>query len=103
MPRAVARMLLWLSSRFLERLSGVGGFEEAVDPAGDVALEAPFDFAWGSSFGGSARDVGAGLGVEAHARQHDGVQGSVELSVAATVEPVADDLSRRGRDRRGSG
>src|SRR3954451_15736004 len=63
-PSASRRVLLWLSSRFLGRLSGVGSFEEAVDAAGDVALEAPCDFAWGSTFGGSPGDVGAGLCVE---------------------------------------
>ncbi len=50
-----------------------------------------------------AGDIGAGAFVEAHAGEHDGVQGVVGGPVAAAVEAVAVGASGRGRDRRDPG
>ena len=76
-PRAILRWssmiplnLLCLSSR-VER--GLGAVELAVDLAGEVALQAAADFRWGSSFGGSFLDVGAGAWVVAEAAKDDKV------------------------------
>ena len=64
-------------------------FEEAVEVAGDVALEAAAGFAWCLAFGDAAGDVGAGGFVAAGAGDDDGVQGAVQSPVAAPAEPVA--------------
>ena len=61
--------------------------------------EAAADLWEGASFGGSFLDVGACGGVHAHAGYHGHVQGAVQPAVAAAVDPVADGVSRRGRDR----
>ena len=77
-------MLLWLSR---------GVFEELVDAAGDVSFEAAADFAWGLAFGESSGGVGAGFGVAAEPAEGDGVQGAVELTIAAAAESVAGGLA----------
>src|SRR5512132_312681 len=61
--------------------------------------EAAFDLTWRLALGGAAGDVGACFGVAGHARQHDGGQRLVELSVTGAVEAVTDDLARRRFDR----
>jgi len=77
-------MLLWVSR---------GVFEEFVDAACDVSFEAAADLAGGLAFGEAAGGVGLGFGVAAEPGQGDGVQGPVELAVAAAVEPVAGGLA----------
>jgi hypothetical protein len=77
-------MLLWLSR---------GVFEEFVDAACDVSFEAASDLSAGSAFGEASGGVGLGFGMAAEPGQGDGVQGPVELTVAAAVEPVAGGLS----------
>jgi hypothetical protein len=77
-------MLLWLSR---------GVFEEFVDAAGEVAFQAAADLAARLTFCDSAGGVGLCFGVAAEPGQGDGVQGTVELTVAAAVEPVAGGLS----------
>jgi len=58
------------------------------DLAGNVAFQAAHDL-WGvQSFGSAARHVAAGLGVVAHAGEHDAIQRGVGLAVAAAVEPI---------------
>ncbi len=52
----------------------------------DVALEAAHDLAFGASFAGAAGDVFVGARVVVDADQRDGVERSVEGSVAAAVE-----------------
>lgn len=59
--------------------------EDAVDLAGDVALEAADDLGLGQALGGAPLDVGAGGCVVAHADQHDAIEGGVGLAVAAAV------------------
>ncbi len=83
--------------------SGHVGGECAVELAGDVALEAPADFAGAHAFGGAPGDVGAGLGAAAHAGQGDGVQGPVQRPVAGAVEPVPDGAAAAGGQRAGAG
>jgi hypothetical protein len=88
-------MLLWLSSHFWQVLGGgMGGFKQAEEAAGNIALEAPFDLPGGASLCGATGDVGTGLGMEPHPGKHDGVQGAVELSVTAAVEAMSDGLAR---------
>jgi hypothetical protein len=98
----LALMLLWLSSGrdFLFLDMDWRCLEELEQPAGEVALQAALDLPWRLALGGAAGDVGARLGVVGHARQHDRVQGPVELPVTAAVEAVADDLARRRLDGR---
>ena len=92
--------LLCLSSR-VEDLDGwlVVAFQEPGELAGDDALEAPADLAWVLAVGGPPLHIGAGQGVVAHADDGDGVQGMVELPVAAAIQPVAPGLSGAGGDR----
>ena len=78
-------------------------FEEPVEVAGEVALEAAGSFATALPFLAAAFDVGDRVGVCAAAGDDDHVQRPVELPVAATVEPVTGRLARRGRDRRTAG
>jgi len=70
----------------------VVAFEQPVELAGDDAAQAPLGVAPGLAFGGAAGQVGASVGIDAQAHQQDGVQGAVELAVAAAV----DSLGRRG-------
>jgi hypothetical protein len=77
-------MLLWLSR---------GVFEEFVDAAGDVSFEAASDLSGGFAFGEAAGGVGLGFGVAAEPAEGDGVEGAVELTVAASVESVAGGLA----------
>ena len=77
----------------------MGGVEQVVDLAGDVAFEAADRFAFGLAFCLLACDVGAGLGVPRDSAQGDDVDRAVELSVTAAVQPVADRLAGAGRDR----
>jgi hypothetical protein len=67
--------------------------EEAVEVAGEVALEATGRLAAALSFAYSAFDVVDGRLVDSAAGEDDLVEGAVELSVAAAVEPVADRLA----------
>src|SRR5215471_15365306 len=71
--------------------------ELPVELAGDVALEAAADIPDGLPLGGAPGDVGTGPGGAAHPDQRDGVDGAVQRSVAAAVEPVPDDLAAAGR------
>src|SRR6266566_8097166 len=87
-------MLLCLSSRLWRSV-----FEEAVEAAGEVALEAAGCFASGFSFLQPSFDVGDGGGVGAFAGDEDHVECAVEFAVAASVEPVADRLPGGGGDR----
>src|SRR5579862_955101 len=90
-------MLLCLSSRHWCLC------ELPVEVAGEVAFEAADGFACGLAFAGSAGDVVAGGLVDAAAVDQDGVEGLVELAVAAAVEAVAVVQSARGGDRGGAG
>ena len=83
--------------------SGWGGLQEVPDAPGEVALEAADGFAGALAFGSFALEVGAGLGVAAGAGDGDAVNGSVDLAVAATVEPVAVGAAGAGRNRRDAG
>ena len=57
--------------------------EHRVELAGDVALEAADDLAFGESFVGPAFYVGAGGFVVSQSHDGDDVEGAVGLSVAA--------------------
>ena len=61
--------------------------------AGEVALEQAYGVAGRFAFGDAARDVVACCGVVLAAVKEDGVQGAVELAVAAAAEPVPDRLA----------
>ena len=56
--------------------------------AGDVAFEAAACFAGGFALAGAFGDVGAGFGADPGPGDDDGVEGLVELAVAAPVQPV---------------
>jgi len=77
-------MLLWLSR---------GVFEELVDAAGDVLFEAAADLPAGRAFSEAAGGVSPGFGMAAESAERDGVEGPVQLTVVATVEPVAGGLA----------
>src|SRR5205823_8299971 len=64
-------------------------WEEGVDLAGEVALEAADDVFGGETFGAAAGDVGAGGLVVAHAHDDGTVEGGVGVAVAAAVETVS--------------
>ena len=87
-------MLLCLSSR---RRSV---FEEAVEVAGEVALEAAVCFASAFTFLEAPLDVGDRCGVRSPSGDEDHVQCTVESAIAAAIEAVADRLARGGGDRR---
>src|SRR6266567_2641479 len=78
-------------------------FEEAVEAAGEVALEAAVCFASGLAFLEASFDVGDRGGVCAFACDEDHVQRAVEFAVAASVEPVADRLPGGSGYRCGAG
>ena len=67
--------------------------EYAVEVAGEVALEQPDGFALGFAFGDASGDVVLGCRVVVASVQDDGVQGAVELAVAAAAEALADRLT----------
>jgi len=64
--------------------------------AGEVALEDPGRVARAFAFGEAACDVVLGGGVVLAAVEDDGVEGAVELAVAAAAEPVACGEAARG-------
>jgi hypothetical protein len=64
--------------------------------ASQVALEDAGRVASALALGDSPRDVVAGSRVVQAAVQDDGVEGAVELAVAAAAEAVADRLTARG-------
>ena len=69
--------------------SGDGGVEGSVDLAGEVPLEDAADLFGRASFGASLLDVGAGFRIVCHSDDCGHVQGAVQASVSAAVEPVA--------------
>jgi hypothetical protein len=71
--------------------------------AGEVAFEAADGFAACFAFAGSAVEVGNRGGVAVAADHDDRVERTVELAVAAAVEPVADRLAGGGGDGCGAG
>jgi len=73
--------------------------KQAEDPSRKVTLQAAPDLAVTLSFSSAPKPVGLALGVEIHPPDDDGVEGSVELTIAASVKSVADDLTRRSGDR----
>jgi hypothetical protein len=85
-------------ARLGRRSDSRGGVEGAEDLACDVALEDAPDVAVGTSFGAAAGDVVAGAGAAAPAGEHDGVQRTVEGTIAAAVEPVSGGASTAGRE-----
>ena len=72
---------------------------DAVEVAGEVALEEPDGVACCFAFGDAAGDVVAGRGVVLAAVQDDRVEGAVELAVAAAAEAVTCRETARGRER----
>ena len=78
-------------------------FEEPVEVAGEVALEAAVCFASGFAFCDASCDVGDRGGVCAFACDEDHVQCAVEFAVTCSVEAVADRLAGGSRYRRGAG
>jgi hypothetical protein len=82
-----------LSSRPEDLDAGVVvAFQQPEQLAGDDAPQAAFGVAPALALGGAAGHVGARVGIGAQPHQQDGVQGAVELPVAAAV----DSLGRRG-------
>ena len=83
--------------------SGCFLWEIGVKLAGDVALEAAHDFAFGQALFESPFDVATGLGVAGHAGHDDAPEGYVGLPVAAAVQPMpAMGFAAGGGDRRDS-
>ena len=72
---------------------GVKGVELTVEGSGKVALEGSSDFAVAAAFLGAFGDVLPRFGVVNHAGHGDGVQGTIESSVTAPVEPVPDSVT----------
>src|SRR3712207_1955055 len=81
---------LWYSAEIAEYL------------AGDEALQAADDLGFRLPFARTPADVVEGRPVAAHAGDDDPVKGGVGPTAAAAVEPVADRLAARGRDRAGA-
>lgn len=52
----------------------------------------------GLAFGGAASRIGPCFGMVVQPGERDGVQCSVQLPIAATVEPVSHGLAAGGRD-----
>ncbi len=73
-----------------------GRGEEAVQLAGDVALEAAPDLLGGLALGGAAGDVGAGIRAAAHAGVGDRMNRLVQGAVTAAVEPMPGGASAAG-------
>src|SRR5436309_3183529 len=93
-------MMLLCSSRCRNRgfVKGQRG-KDSVDLTGNVAFEAADDLLLGLALLGAPGYVGPSALVVAHAAQRDHVEGSVGIAVTVTVEPVADGLARRSRNR----
>lgn len=71
------------------RSAGCGrGRERCVDLAGDVALQAAHDFAFGLAFSGATGDVVVGGLMTVHPDQRDPPEHMVGCPVAASVQPV---------------
>lgn len=64
-------------------------FDERVEDAGEVALDATADFPGGLALGGAAGGGGDGGRVVAEPAECDGVQCAVGVAVAVGVEAVA--------------
>ena len=77
--------------------------DAAVEPSCEGAFEGSADVAVGLSLCGSLGFVGAGLWVAAQAGYRHGVQGAVEVTVAAAVEPVSGSLAAAGLERGDAG
>ena len=71
--------------------------------AGELTLEDPGGVASAFAFGNAAGDVVAGGGVVVSAVEDDGVEGAVELAVAAAAQAVSGCVSARGGDGGGAG
>jgi hypothetical protein len=69
---------------------------DAVEVPGEVAFEEADGVACCFAFGEAAGDVVAGGGVVLAGVLDDGVEGAVELSVAAAAEPVTCGEAARG-------
>jgi hypothetical protein len=67
--------------------------------AGDEPIQAAPDFPSALALGCPAFDVRARFGIVEHADPCDDVEGPVQLTVTAAVEPVPRRIARRGRDR----
>jgi hypothetical protein len=78
---------------------GGGAPQAPVELAGNGALAAAADLALALALGDAAAGGGPGRLMMDLAEHHDGVQGSVQLPVPATVAAMADHLTRRGRHR----
>src|SRR5436190_16218230 len=76
---------------------------DAVEVAGEGALEAAGGVACALALGDASRDVVARRRVVLAAVKDHGVQGAVELAVAAAAEAVPDRLAARGRQRGDAG
>src|SRR5215472_4207018 len=64
-----------------------------------MTLQAAPDLAVTLSFSAAPKPVRHALGVEIHPPDDDGVEGSVELTITASLKSVADDLTGRSGDR----
>jgi hypothetical protein len=73
-------------------------FEESVEVAGEVALQRAGCVAGWFAFAEAAGDVVAGCWVVLAAVGDDGVEGAVELAVAAAAEPVSLCVAAGGGD-----
>ena len=71
----------------------------AVKASGEGAFEVSLDLALRLALAGASLGVSVGLGVAAQSGQCHGVQGVVECSVAAAVEPVPGSLPAAGLQR----
>jgi hypothetical protein len=77
---------------FVNRVGGRGfggGLHDAVEVAGEGALEAAADVAVGLALEGAPGFVCPGFGVAPDAGDRDGVQGPVQCPVSAAVQAVS--------------
>jgi hypothetical protein len=94
-------MLLWLSSRHLNLVSGgVYAGEGLKYLASEVAFEASEDVFGGQLFSGAAIAVVASSGAGRESGAGDDVQGAVGLAVPAAGKAMSSGLAAGGRDRR---
>jgi hypothetical protein len=77
--------------------------DTSVEAAGQGSFDGSPDVAVGFTFGAAADLVVDGFGVASEPGDGDGVQGTVEISVAAPVAPVPGALPAAGFEGSGSG
>jgi hypothetical protein len=74
-------------------------YQQSVQLAGDVALQAAQDLFFAETFLGAALDVTLGRGIGGHPDNSDHPQSTIGIAVAATIEAMPVLTSRGSVDR----